>query len=171
MPKCTHCKKDLDKSTAYLVEGITKGGNKSRKWYCSQEEYEQIQHNEAMKKTVYKEILKYFPSIKLANSLPKFLFIEVGVIAAEHSWDKIYDYLQENADYIDTVLNKDFPTDASKGKYLAAVIRTGCEKEQKVVVTEPVKKQIEEFTMTEPVVHPKKKTPQRRGFDDLLEDL
>jgi hypothetical protein len=171
MPKCTHCKKDVDKSIAYLVEGITKGGNKSRKWYCSKEEYEQIQHNESMKKTVYKEILKYFPSIRIAGSLPKFLFVEVGVIAAEHSWDKIYDYLQENADYIEKALDKDFSVDASKGKYLAAMIRTGCEKEQKIVVREPVKKQVEEPTMSEPVVQPKKKTPQRRGFDDLLEEL
>lgn len=171
MPKCTHCKKEVDKTTAYLVESVTKSGNKSRKWYCSKEEYDLIQHNKEMKDAVYAEILKYFPSIKLAGSLPQFLFVEAGIIAAEHSWDKIYDYLQENADYIKRALDKDFSGDASKGKYLAAMIRTGCEKEQKVVVREPVKKQMEEFTMSEPIVQPKKKTPQRRGFDDLLEEL
>lgn len=171
MPKCTHCKKDLDKSTAYLVEDVDKNGKTKKKWYCSQEEYDLIQHNKMMKPIVYKEILKYFPSIKIANSLPKFLFIEVGVIASQHSWDKVYDYLQENSDYIEKALDKDFPTDASKGKYLAAMIRTGCEKEQKVVIREPVKKQTEEFVIPEPTVQPKKKTPQRRGFDDLLEDL
>lgn len=171
MPKCTHCKKDIDKSTAYLVENITKGGNKSRKWYCSKEEYEQIQHDKVVKSEVYAEILTYFPSIKIVNSLPKFLFMEVGIIASQHSWDKILDYLKENAQYIERALDKDFSADTSKGKYLAAMIRTGCEKEQKVVVKEPVKKQTEEFVMIEPIIHPKKKTPQRRGFDDLLEDL
>lgn len=171
MPKCTHCKKELDKTTAYLVEGVTKSGNKSRKWYCSKEEYDAIIHDGEMKGKVYSNILQYFPSLKLVASLPKILFVEVGVIASQHSWDKIYDYMQENVSYIEKALDKDFPSDASKGKYLAAVIRTGCEKEQRVVVREPVKKQTEEFTMSEPVVQPKKKTPQRRGFDDLLEEL
>lgn len=171
MPKCTHCKKELDKTTAYLVEGVTRTGNPTKKWYCSQEEYEQIQMDKETRSNVYTEILKYFPSIKMANSLPKFLFMEVGIIASQHSWNKIYDYLQENADYIERALDKDFPGDPSKGKYLAAMIRTGCEKEQRVIVREPVKKQTEEFMMSEPVAQPKKKTPQRRGFDDLLEEL
>ena len=171
MPKCTHCKKELDKTTAYLVEGVTKTGNPTKKWYCSREEYEQIQHNKVMKDAVYVELLKYFPMVKRARNLPQVLYADMNGINEVHGWDGILKYLQSDVEYLEKVMDKEFPSYNSRALYLIKVIMTRIEK-AKVEEPKPViKKQVEEFTMSEPVMQPKKKTPQRRGFDDLLEDL
>lgn len=172
MPKCTHCKKELDKTTAYLVEGVTRTGNPTKKWYCSKEEYDAIQAERNNKAEAYKEILKYFPMIKASRDLPRILFVDMGGIADVHKWEGILRYLQNDQEYLSQVMDKEFPSYDAKAKYLFKVIvnridRTNKQEEPRPVII----KQTEDFFMSEPVVQPKKKTTQRRGFDDLLEEL
>ena len=43
MPKCTHCKKNIDKATAYIIETTSeRTGKITKKYYCSEEEYNKI---------------------------------------------------------------------------------------------------------------------------------
>ena len=185
MPKCAYCKKVLKHKEAYRLDlGVTETGRKSSRYYCSQEEYEESKRikaeaerkkekNKEDQAAVYTEIMKYFPAITMVNSLPRTVFMEMSAIASYYGWEKMLECLTRDEDYITRALDKDFPTEVSKGKYLAAIIRNGCEKGQRnVVVRESIIKQSEEdFTMPEPVLQPKKRVPQRKGFDDLLEEL
>lgn len=171
MPKCKYCEKPVDTKTGYLFTGITKNGNPKREWYCSKEECEQKYHNQEMKDAVYTELRKYFPMVTRASNLPRILYADLNGVANVHGWEGILKYLQSDAEYLCEIMEQEFSSYNSKALYLLKVIMNRIEKE-KVVQPKPVIiKQIEEFTMVEPVVQPKKKTPQRRGFDDLLEDL
>lgn len=171
MPKCKYCDKNVDTKTGYLFIGKTRTGNPKREWYCSKEECDTKYHNQEIKDAVYAELRRYFPMIKRSNSLPKILYADMNGINEVHGWDAILEYLQSDSDYLEKIMDKEFSSYDSKALYLLKVIMTRIEKEQRVIVREPVKKQTEEFIMSESAVQPKKKTPQRRGFDDLLEEL
>ena len=41
--KCRICKKKIPKEMAYKVEHITSGGNKQNHYYCSREEFEEVE--------------------------------------------------------------------------------------------------------------------------------
>lgn len=172
MPKCAKCKKDLNKAEAYVVETTSeKTGKVTRKYYCSEDEYKRIIKDREDRDAVYKEILKYFPMIKTSGDLPRNLFITIGGIAEEKGWAELLEYLNTDVDYLDKWMDKEFKNCNAKANYLGKVIlnRIG---EEKAQIRVPIIKQIEEdFTMPEPMVQPKKKIPQRKGFDDLLEEL
>ena len=171
MPKCKYCEKTVDTKTGYLFIGVTKTGNPKREWYCSKEECEKKYHDKDMKEAVHAELRRYFPMIKRSTSLPTILYADLNGVADVHGWEGILKYLQSDTEYLSQIMEKEFPSYNSRALYLLKVIMTRIEK-AKVEQPKPViVKQTEEFVMTEPTIQPKRKTSQRRGFDDLLEDL
>lgn len=170
MPKCTHCKKNIDKATAYIIETTSeRTGKITKKYYCSEEEYNKIIKDRSDKDNVYKVILKYFPSIKMVKDLPKVFFIEMGGIAETHDWGFILNYLHDDEEYLKSVMDKEFVSCNAKANYLYKVILNRIDG-SRVQVKAPIVK-ITEDVYIPPSCRPNKQVETRRGFDDLLEDL
>lgn len=171
MPKCAKCKRNLNRIEAHVVETTSeKTGRVTKKYYCSEEEYNTMIKERENRDATYKEILKYFPSIKMVKDLPKVFFMEMAGIADVHGWDCILNYLHDNEDFLHDILKKDFVSCNAKANYLYKVILNRIDCVKKVEVRSTIIKQSEEAFIITPHTS-KKHTDTRKGFDDLLEDL
>lgn len=174
MPKCTICKKDLNKTEAYVVATTSeKTGKTTRKYYCSEEEYNKMIKEREDKNATYNEIMKYFPSIKMTKDLPRVFFMEMTGLAEVHGWEGVLNYLQSDEDYLRDVMNKDFVSCSGKANYLYKVILNRIEgakiQTNKPVVAIVSQKSIE-IDMPETVSY-KKKEKKRPSLADMIGDL
>ena len=175
MPKCTICKKDLNKTEAYVVETTSeKTGRTTRKYYCSEEEYNKMIKEREDKNATYAEIMKYFPSIKMVKDLPRVFFMEMTGLAEVHGWDNILRYLQDDEEYLHDVMSKDFVSCNGKANYLYKVILNRIEGTRKVEVSKSVITTIHqtsiEIDIPETISY-KKKEKKRPSLADMIGDL
>lgn len=115
---CRICKSKIDRDIAFKVK---KG--KTNLYYCSQKEYnDDVRQKEEIKtnKDKLQIIIDDIFESPVTNSI---LYKEIS------EWDKlkpieiIIDYLQENKNFINKSLNKDFQSEYAKIRYFSAIVK------------------------------------------------
>lgn len=159
--KCKICGKQLDTNTAYKV--VDKNGK--NKYYCSQAEFEA---EEARKKKakedkdrVYRLICDIMGEKEIINSI---LWKEWAVWNKVADNEKIGKYLEENRDYLSSVIGRLGSSEFAKIRYLSTIIKDKIKEfvprvkvEEKAVVDETIDEQPAMYINT-------KKINRRRGF-------
>jgi len=113
--KCQSCSKMIDRNTAYKV---TMG--KVNKYYCNENEYADIQSAKKIKDNTYEKIFECF-NRKITNSV---LFKEINELEQVYGYIKITDYIEENMDYLSSVLiNKSFSSEYAQIRYFTAILK------------------------------------------------
>lgn len=158
--KCQICKTPLDTNTAYKI--IDKNGK--NKYYCSQTEYEA---EEARKKKakedkdkVYRLICDIMDEKEIINSI---LWKEWAVWNKVADNEKIGKYLEENRDYLSSVIGRLTSSEFAKIRYLSTIIKDRIKEfVPRVKVEEPV---VIETVDEQPAMYINtKKINRRRGF-------
>ena len=113
--KCTHCKKQLNTDIAYKV--TTNGRNK---YYCSEEEYNQIQE----------EINSKIKCLETISSILKIPFVQPMMLKEINSLRKFYGYIviektfKDNSENIKWFLeNKKNGSEFGKIRYITTIIK------------------------------------------------
>ena len=157
--KCKICGRQLDTNTAYKI--VDKNGK--NKYYCNQSEYEA---EEARKKKakedkdkVYRLICDIMGEKEIINSI---LYKEWAVWNKVTDNEKIGKYLEENRDYLSSVIGRLTSSEFARIRYLSTIIKNGIKEfvprvEKKPVVIEAVNEQPAMYVNT-------KKINRRRGF-------
>lgn len=113
--KCAHCKdKKIDKATAYKV--VVGGKNK---YYCSKAEYDAERKEKEYKDKVYKLITGVCGQQIISTALYKEWTIWNQVADNE----KIASYIEDNFDYLHTVMHKYFASEYAMIRYFSAILR------------------------------------------------
>src|SRR5574344_1930159 len=108
MPKCKICKKDVDKSIAYILRI-----NDKNQYYCSEQEYIEHQRMLEFKDKTYIQINDIF-SRKVINTI---LFKEINQLAELYGYEKIFNYLEFNNTYLADVMSKEFKHEYAQIRY------------------------------------------------------
>ena len=118
--KCRICGRQLDTNTAYKI--VDKNGK--NKYYCSQTEYEA---EEARKKKakedkdkVYRLICDIMGEREIINSI---LYKEWAVWNKVADNEKISKYLEENRDYLSSVIGRLNSSEFARIRYLSMIIK------------------------------------------------
>lgn len=118
MPKCKICKKDVDKSIAYILRI-----NDKNQYYCSEQEYIEHQRMLEFKDKTYIQINDIF-SRKVINTI---LFKEINQLAELYGYEKIFNYLEFNNTYLADVMSKDFKHEYAQIRYFTAILKNSLE--------------------------------------------
>ena len=160
--KCKICGTPLDTNVAYRV--ITKSGQK--KYYCSEEEYEaeeaRKQKVAADKDRVYYLICDIMGEKEIINTI---LFKEWAIWNRVADNEKIAKYLEENKDYLVSVIGKLSSSEFAKIRYLSTIIKDKIKGfVPKVEVEEKSRVVVEEYYET------KYRSKGRQALEDFEED-
>ena len=160
--KCKICGTDLDTKTAYKV---TDKNNKN-KYYCSQSEFEAEEERKKKiaedKDRVYRLICDIMGEKEIISTA---LFKEWQVWLKVADNAKIAKYLEENHDYLSSVIARLQNSEYARIRYLSAIIRDKIKAfVPKVEVKEVPKVAVEEQYET------KYKAKGRRALEDFEED-
>ena len=153
MPKCAFCGKELKKKEAYVVNA-----GKINKYYCNYEHSIAVKPRDRMYDLI-NEIFGY----KVLNTV---LFKECDEVGKVQTYEKVVSYLQENKQYLEQVMTREFANEYNKIRYFSAILKNS------LVDYQMPKKEVEkevEIEMYEPVKKVYKS--QRKGLDELMEDL
>ena len=157
--KCQICKTPLDTNTAYKITDK----NGKNKYYCNQSEYEA---EEARKKKakedkdkVYRLVCDIMGEKEIINSI---LWKEWAVWNKVADNEKIGKYLEENRDYLSSVIGRLTSSEFAKIRYLSTIIKDRIKEfvprvEEKPAVIETMNEQPAMYINT-------KKINRRRGF-------
>lgn len=158
---CQICKKKIEKDTAYKrVVG------KTNKYYCSEQEW-QIEENKKKKAAenkdrVYRLICDIFNEKEIISTA---LYKEWAVWNKVADNEKIAQYLDENKDYLTSVIARLSSSEYAKIRYLSTIIRDKIKGfVPKVKVIEKPKMVVEEHYET------KYKSKGRQALEDFEED-
>ena len=153
--KCRFCGKQIDKKNAYVIKG-----NKRNKYYCCYE------HSITKKPrdVFYDKAQEVFG--KTTNTL---FFKEIDEIAAVHGWDKMIVYLEDNKEYLDKVMSKNFTSEYARCRYFSVIFKNNLGDYQ-MKKAEPIIKKVVEVDMDVSTNKYKKKN-NVVGMNDLLNDL
>ena len=88
-------------------------------------------------------------------------------MAKVHGWEKMIAFLDENKDYLEHVVRKDFASEFAKIRYFSAVFKNSLHDFR--MKKPEVKKEIN--VDIDISVNKYKKKEERKGMDDLLNDL
>lgn len=160
---CQICKKKIERDTAYkMVVG------KTNKYYCSEEEWlkEEDRKRKAQedKDRVYYLICDIMGEKEIINTA---LFKEWQVWNKVSDNAKIGDYLEENKDYLTSVIARLGSSEYARIRYLSTIIRDKIKAfVPKVQVVEKPKVVVEEIIYEAPT----QTLNKRRSLDDL-EDM
>ena len=165
--KCRICGEPLYTKTAYLVITLDKNKKEKKAYYCSQEEYEA---DEAKKKKAsedkdraYYLICDIIGRKKIINSA---LWKEWAIWNEVATNEVIGKYLDENKEYLSSVIGRLDNLEYNRIKYLSAILKNKLgDYKPKVVVREVVTPKIQDEHY-----ETKFKLKQRRGFEDLEDD-
>lgn len=153
--KCRCCGKSIDKKIAVGVPH-----NKQTWYYC-------IEHvgQKSPKDKMYDLVFEIFDR-KVLNTI---LYKELDSIANLYTYEKMTAYIQENRSYLEQVMNKDFSSEYAQIRYFAAILKNSLS-DYVVKKVEPVIKKNVHFD-ADMMVNNYKQKQQRKGIDDLLNDL
>lgn len=150
--KCRYCNKIIDRDLAFKVK---KG--KSNWYYCSAEHA----NTKPPRDLMYEQLNKIFGKI-VTNTV---LYKEFDGLANVYGYDKLNAYINENYEYLCTVMRKEFANDYNRIRYLSAIFKNNVGDFE--LPKPEIKKEVE-VTVYEHKYKPKK---QRRGLNDLMNDI
>ena len=169
--KCRICGEALDTNTAYLVITLDKNKKQKKAYYCSQEEYEA---EEAKKKKISEDKDKAYYLIcdiigrkKIINSA---LWKEWAIWNEVATNEVIGKYLDENKEYLSSVIGRLDNLEYNRIKYLSAILKNKLGDYKPKVAMEPKEKtkiQVD-TTFYEPISTSNNK---RRSLEDLEDDF
>lgn len=148
--KCKYCGRDISKDGAFVVHG-----NKRNKYYCSEEHSKMINPRDKF----------YTTCMQLVKSTSSVVYKEFDAMANVHGFKKMSAYLDENIEYLEKAMSKDFDTRYGAIKYLAAILNNSLDKYEYPSSTPQIKIESEHFDITKIAYKRKKK---RSGLDDLF---
>lgn len=112
--KCKNCDKKIERDSAFKV--IV---NNKNQYYCNENEYLEKNKEKDFKDKVYEIANDIFGYIVINTTLMK----EIKSIAKTSSYYNIYNYILENKQMLDKVMNKDFNNEYGKIKYFSTIIK------------------------------------------------
>lgn len=122
--KCRICGKNLIPSEAYLVVSLDKNGNKKKAYFCNAEEYEadraRKEKTAADKDRVYRLICDILGRKEIINTI---LWKEWVIWNKVASNEKIANYLEENKEYLTSVVARLENIEFKQIKYLSAILK------------------------------------------------
>lgn len=162
--KCKICGTDLDTKTAYKV--TDKSGK--NKYFCSQSEFEA---EEARKKKAAEEKDRVYRLI--CDIMGEKEIISTALFKEWQVWNKVADnekiakYLEENREYLSTVIARLSSSEYARIRYLSTIIRDKIKAwTPRVEVKEVLKIQVNDIFYESPQIVNKK----RNTLSELLED-
>ena len=165
--KCQICKTPLDTNTAYKITDK----NGKNKYYCSQSEYEA---EEARKKKVkedkdkvYRLICDIMGEKEIINSI---LWKEWTIWNKVADNEKIGKYLEENKDYLSSVIGRLNSSEFARIRYLSTIIKDKIKEfvpRVEVEETPKIQVKIDEIIYESPT----HSLNRRRSLADLEDDL
>ena len=171
--KCPVCGTELNTSTAYKVEIVgPRTGKVTYKYYCSEEEWlsEQARKKKAKedKDKVYRLICDIMGERDIINTI---LWKEWTIWNKVADNEKISKYLEENKDYLSSMIGRLDSSEFARIKYLSTIIKDKIKEfvpkiEEKSVVVE-VDNDFELFEST-PVIKPQ---IEKQVLYDVEDDL
>lgn len=99
---------------AYRV--VVKGVNH---YYCNEQEYNKIQKRKQSKDNTFLCINDIF-GYKVTSTV---LFKEINGLHDTYTYEKIFSYLQDNHQYLQQVMEKDFISEYAKIRYFSAILK------------------------------------------------
>ena len=122
--KCRICGKNLIPSEAYLVVSLDKNGNKKKAYFCNAEEYEadraRKEKADADKDRAYRLICDILGRKEIINTI---LWKEWVIWNKVASNEKIANYLEENKEYLTSVVARLENIEFKRIKYLSAILK------------------------------------------------
>jgi YHS domain-containing protein len=160
--KCKICGTELDTKTAYKVTDK----NGKNKYFCSAVEFEAEEERKKKvaeeKDRVYRLICDIMGEKEIISTA---LFKEWQVWNKVANNEKIAKYLEENKDYLSSVIDRLSATEYAKIRYLSAIIRDKIKAfKPKTIEVAPPKVVVEEHYET------KYKSRGRQALEDFEED-
>lgn len=130
-------------------------------WYYCQEHVGEKSPQEKLYDIIY-EVFGH----KTVNTA---LFKELNEINSVHSHKKVISYIEENRQYLEQAMQKEFYNEYGKIRYFSTILKNNLGNYQMKASAPVVKKEIEADVGVTTKKYKAKK--QRRGMDDLLNDL
>lgn len=112
--KCRGCSNKIERDLAYRV--VVKGANH---YYCNEQEYNEIQKRKQSKDNTFLCINNIF-GYKVTSTV---LFKEINGLHDTYTYEKIFSYLQDNHQYLQQVMEKDFISEYAKIRYFSAILK------------------------------------------------
>lgn len=156
--KCRCCGNKLERNDAFKVVVGAKNT-----YYCNEKEYLNLIKIKEDKDNVFLLINNIF-GYKVINSA---LFKEINTIHEVYEYSHILAYLEENYDYIISVMNRDFVSEYAKIRYFSAILKNNIKDFQpkKTVVPKTI-----EVEVDMPIVNYSRKK-KRRGLSEIESEI
>lgn len=151
--KCRSCGKQIDKNDAV---GVKHG--KSTWFYCA--------NHVGQPSTKDKFYMLAFNII--GSTTHTLFFKEMAEIEKVHTFPKMISYLEDNREYLENVMNKEFYNEVGKIRYFSAILKNNLGDYTPKQAVPAVKKEVA-VEIYEPKKTPRKQ--ERKGLDSLLDDL
>ena len=170
--KCRICGKNLIPSEAYLVVSLDKNGNKKKAYFCNAEEYEADRARKekaaADKDRAYRLICDILGRKEIINTI---LWKEWVIWNKVASNEKIANYLEENKEYLTSVVARLENIEFKQIKYLSAILKNklGDYRPKVREVEKPVTKKTVDTTFYD--ISSVVNKPKRRALDDLEDEV
>jgi hypothetical protein len=88
-------------------------------YYCNKQEYDEIQRKKQSKDNTFLCINDIF-GYKVTSTV---LFKEINGLHDTYTYEKIFAYLQDNQQYLQQVMEKDFASEYAKIRYFSAILK------------------------------------------------
>lgn len=152
--KCRFCGKQINKDVAYKVKH-----GRSNWYYCNEE------HSKA--KTPKDKFFDIAYSIfgKTTNTI---FFKEMEEISKVHGYEKMKSYLENNATYLSSVMQKKFNSEYGRCRYFSAILKNNL---GDYVVKEPEVIKRVEIEIYEPTKKKAIKREKRKGMEEIMKGL
>lgn len=112
--KCRICGNKIQRADAYKV--VVKDKNN---YYCSESEYKSWVEQNDIKNSTYQLIYDIFER-KVTNTV---LYKEIYELSEIYTYKKIRAYLQENEEYLNKTMKKDFKNEYGQIRYFTAILK------------------------------------------------
>lgn len=155
--KCRKCGSQIDQNTAFKVVV-----GKVNTYYCNEKEYDLVLAERKVKDDTYECINKIFGYIITNTAIYK----EINALVKVYGYELILSYLQENFDYLHSLMSRDFEKEYGRIRYFSVVLSNNLadyKKAQEVNVEESA---IREVVVDMPEIHYKRKN-KRRALDEI----
>ena len=174
--KCRVCNKQLDINDAIKAILYNSKGTPSNAFYCCEQHHDKgvKEHKQKVKKIKETQIVEDKVYYLICDIMGKKAILNSALFKERQVWKKaaseevIAQYLEENKDYLTNVIAKLDNIEYNRIRYLSAIIKNNLgdyKPEVKVAKEKFIPVVQEEHYET------KFKSKERKGFDDLEEDL
>ena len=164
MPKCLCCGRNIPKGEQFVVEKVSKNGNKRKENYCSEKEYLALIEKSENKAKVYKMIDSLFGYKVINNALKK----EMENIFNGYDPKLVFSYLESNNDYLSEVMSKQYKNEFCKIRYFSAIISNSIKDFKDIKKEEKQSERKVETIETEVIFNTKfKSRAKRKSLNDI----